>query len=51
MHPKEYEVRRLRIGQDAMRDPSVGVEIAAGKGQQQRNRQDLLAARWRIEPA
>ena len=48
MHPQKHEVRRLRIGENAVRDPGIGVEIAAGKTKQQRDRQGLLAARWRI---
>ena len=44
MDPEQDEVRRLGIRHHAMDDPGIGIEIAAGEGEQQRDLHRFIAA-------
>jgi hypothetical protein len=49
IYPQKHQIGRLRIRQNAVCDPGVGVEIAANEAQQQGDQQGLLAAYRRID--
>ena len=42
VNPQEHQIGSLRIGEDAVDDPAIGVEISAGECQKRRNGQTFL---------
>ena len=47
VNPEQHQIGRLGVGHHAVDDPGVGVEITAGKGEQQRDLHRFVAARRR----